>query len=181
VSVFLFSRSPGTDRSERPPMWKSARDHPLSESDLIPGKSRYPSPGRQSAPVFVISHGYGAVLTGSGSQPSFLVATQVVGVDATQVGLIYTAGSLVNTVMLIPMGRLADRRDKKQLMILGMLLSAAALAGLGFTTSYPLLIVLVILINLSFLCLSGGYCPIPFRLTGKARRWEFTAPPRTSV
>ena len=135
------------------PMWKSARDRPLSESDPISSKIQVPfaRPPVNYRP-FVIQCMVTALFLLAVGVNTFLplLATQVVGVDATQVGLIYTAGSLVNTVMLIPMGRLADRRDKKQLMILGMLLSAAALAGLGFTTSYPLLIVLVILTNLSF-------------------------------
>jgi MFS family permease len=73
-----------------------------------------------------------------------LLATQVVGLDATQVGILYTVGGLVSTVLFIPLGRLADRKNKKALIMIGLLLSAAGLAGMAFAREYPLLILLVI-------------------------------------
>ncbi len=77
-----------------------------------------------------------------------LLATQVVGVKATEVGILFTIGGLVTAVSLIPLGRLADRKGKRVLMILGLLVSAASLAGLAFAKSFPWLIISVIIHSL---------------------------------
>jgi predicted MFS family arabinose efflux permease len=79
-----------------------------------------------------------------------LLATEVVGVKATQVGILYFIGGGVSTLLFIPLGRLADRKDKKLLIILGFLLSASGLAGLGIAKEYALLIVMVIICNTGF-------------------------------
>ena len=79
-----------------------------------------------------------------------LLAKDVVGVGATQVGILYTVGGLVSTVLFIPMGRLADHKDKKVLIILGMLFSASSLAGLAFAREYALVMVLIIISNIGF-------------------------------
>jgi MFS family permease len=79
-----------------------------------------------------------------------LLATQVVGVKATQVGILSFIGGGVSTLLFIPLGRLADRKDKKILMIIGLLLSASGLAGLGFAKEYVFLIMMVIVCNIGF-------------------------------
>jgi predicted MFS family arabinose efflux permease len=79
-----------------------------------------------------------------------LVATEVVGVTATEVGILYTITGVVNTVLLIPLGRLADRKDKKLLMVAGIMLSVIALVGIGYAKSYPLLIMFSIISSVSF-------------------------------
>jgi PPP family 3-phenylpropionic acid transporter len=79
-----------------------------------------------------------------------LLATEVVGVKATQVGILTFIGGGTGTLMFIPLGRLADRRDKKALMIAGLLLSASGLAGLAFAREYGLLILMVIVCNTGF-------------------------------
>jgi MFS family permease len=66
-----------------------------------------------------------------------LFATQVVGISATQVGLIFTVGGLIAMVAGIPMGMLADRRGKRTFMILGLLISTAAMVGIALTQSLP--------------------------------------------
>ncbi len=79
-----------------------------------------------------------------------LLATQVVGLNATQVGILYTVGGLVSTVLFIPMGRLADRKNKKVLIMMGLLISASGLAGLAFAQEYTLLMLLVVTCNIGF-------------------------------
>ena len=69
-----------------------------------------------------------------------LLATQVVGVSATKVGIIFTVSGLVTMALSVPMAILADRKGKKQLMIAGLLMSSAAMAGMAFTQSYLWLI-----------------------------------------
>ncbi len=79
-----------------------------------------------------------------------LLATEVVGVDATRVGILYTIGGMVSVVLFIPLGRLADRKNKKTLIILGTLFSALNLAGLAFAKEYWMLIGLQVVGNIGF-------------------------------
>jgi MFS family permease len=79
-----------------------------------------------------------------------LLATQVVGVKATQVGILTFIGGGVGTLLFIPLGRLADRKDKKVLIIIGLLLSALGLTGLAFAKEYVVLIGMVIICNFGF-------------------------------
>lgn len=73
-----------------------------------------------------------------------LLATQVVGVTATEVGILFTIGGVSTMALGIPLGILADRKGKKTFMILGLLVSAAAMAGIAFTESFTWLIMLII-------------------------------------
>jgi len=77
-----------------------------------------------------------------------LLATQVVGISATQVGILFTIGGIVTVVLGIPMGILADRIGKKTCMILGILVSVAALTGIAFVETYLWLIFFVSLRSL---------------------------------
>ncbi len=79
-----------------------------------------------------------------------LLATQVVGVKPTEVGILFAIRGVAVLVLSIPMGILADRKGERVLMVLGLLVSAFAMAGLGFAGSFPLLIVFVILNSLGF-------------------------------
>ncbi|MFC2072030.1 MFS transporter [Chloroflexota bacterium] len=74
-----------------------------------------------------------------------LLATQVVGVGATEVGILFTIGGLTTMVLGVPMGVLADRKGRRAFMILGLIVSAVAMAGIAFAESFPWLIVFVIL------------------------------------
>ena len=66
-----------------------------------------------------------------------LLAAQVVGgVSATEVGILFAGAGFVAMVLGIPMGMLADRAGKKMLMILGLLISGAAMAGMAFVGNY---------------------------------------------
>ncbi len=102
-----------------------------------------------------------------------LVATEVVGVKATQVGILFTISGLVNTVLLIPLGRLADRRDKRTLMVIGILLSAAALVGIAYTKRFPILILFSVINSLSF----AMYTPAAVALLSNTvpAYWQSTA------
>lgn len=77
-----------------------------------------------------------------------LLATQVVGLTATEVGILFTMGGLVSVVLSIPIGMLADRKGKKIFMILGLLVSASGLAGTAFAASFPQLILFSIIKSL---------------------------------
>jgi len=113
-------------------------------------------------------------LLGAGTN-SFLplLATEVVGVTATEVGVLYTVSGVFNTVLLIPLGRLADRFDKKKLMMTGILLSVIALVGTGYARSYPLLMLFTVLGSLSFVI----YTPAAIALLSNTTpaSWQNTA------
>jgi MFS family permease len=66
-----------------------------------------------------------------------LLAVEVAGLPVTQVGIVFTIGAVVNAVMLIPMGRLADRTSKRTMMIAGLLVTAAGQAIVGFSAGFP--------------------------------------------
>ena len=73
-----------------------------------------------------------------------LLATQVVGVSAIEVGVLFTIFGIAVMLMSIPMGMLADRIGKKPLMTLGLVISGIAMAGMAFSPSYAWLIVFVL-------------------------------------
>ena len=77
-----------------------------------------------------------------------LLATQVVGVGPAAVGILFTINGVTTTVLGIPMGMLADRKGKRALMMLGLLVSASAMGGMAFVGSFNWLIVFVILASL---------------------------------
>jgi MFS family permease len=78
-----------------------------------------------------------------------LLATEVVGVGATEVGILFTIIGVIEAILFLPMGRLADRKGKKVLMLIGLLLLGSAFGGLAFINSYSLLILFSILVSLS--------------------------------
>lgn len=53
------------------------------------------------------------------------------GYDSAQVGLIFSAQAVTNVVGRVPIGRLADRYDRRQLVAVGLICLAAALMALG--------------------------------------------------
>jgi len=89
---------------------------------------------------------------GLGASIAFLplLATQVVGVGATEVGILFTIRGLAAVILSIPMGTLADHKGKRLSMTLGLLISAGAMAGMAFVQSFPWLIVLAIFHSLGF-------------------------------
>jgi MFS family permease len=74
-----------------------------------------------------------------------LLAAQVVGgISVTQVGYLFATAGFVSMLLGIPLGMLADRIGKKKIMILGLLFSGAAMAGMPFANSYLWLTLFVI-------------------------------------
>jgi MFS family permease len=69
-----------------------------------------------------------------------LLAVNVAKVDATAVGILFTISGLVNAVLLIPIGRLSDRTNRKGMMVAGLLVTAAGMAGMALAKNYPSLI-----------------------------------------
>jgi MFS family permease len=69
-----------------------------------------------------------------------LLAVEKVGVAETGVGLLFTISSLVSAALTIPLGRLSDIRNKKTMMIIGMLISGAGMAGIAYSGNYGMLI-----------------------------------------
>jgi MFS family permease len=78
-----------------------------------------------------------------------LYATSAVMADATKVGALFGLRGLVQTVLLLPMGRLADKRGKPIFMMAGMVTVALSTAGIAFSTSYTMLAACAVLFSLS--------------------------------
>jgi MFS family permease len=76
-----------------------------------------------------------------------LFSYQVIGLSVTQIGINATVGAVVSAALVIPFGRLADLRDKKTLMGIGLLIFSLSFIGLMFPRSYALLIVFIISYN----------------------------------
>ena len=66
-----------------------------------------------------------------------LLAVAVAKISTTEVGILFTIGALVGAALLIPMGRLSDRTNKKTMMMAGLLVIAAGLAGIALAKNYP--------------------------------------------
>ncbi len=77
-----------------------------------------------------------------------LLATQVIEVGATEVGILFAIAGLTSAAMGIPLGMLADRMGKKTFMTLGLLVSAVAMAGIAFSESFSWIIVFVVVYGL---------------------------------
>jgi len=66
-----------------------------------------------------------------------LLAVEVAKLDAAQVGILFTIGAITNAVMLVPMGRLADRKSKRAMMVVGLLVTACGQAIVGLSHGFP--------------------------------------------
>ena len=74
-----------------------------------------------------------------------LFATDVVGIDISMVGILFTAEGFTNLVLSVPMGMLADHLGEKAMMIIGLVISAGAIAGIVFADSFTWVILFMIL------------------------------------
>jgi MFS family permease len=86
---------------------------------------------------------------GMGSLMTFipLFADEKIGISVELVGVLFTVGGLANLAMSIPMGILADRLGKKNVMTAGMVVSAAAMAGTAFAGNFGMLVLFMVLNN----------------------------------
>jgi len=73
-----------------------------------------------------------------------LLATEVIGVQATEVGILFTIAGLASLFLGIPIGMLADRVGKKTFMFLGLLVSAATMLGISTADSYLWLVIFAV-------------------------------------
>jgi PPP family 3-phenylpropionic acid transporter len=91
-----------------------------------------------------------------GSMVTFLplLATQVIGVDVIMVGVLFTISGLVNVLLAVPMGMLADRFGKRAMMIHGLIVSAGATVGIAFASSFTWLVIFVILNSIGMVMFS---------------------------
>lgn len=123
---------------------------PAEKAQTVPA-----SPGSPSQPTkvtilrFLFAQGTVAILFffGFGALTTFLplLATEVVGLSATRVGIIFTINGLVTMGLSIPMAMLADRKGKKVMLISGLVLSSLAMTGLAFADSFLWLIGSIVL------------------------------------
>jgi MFS family permease len=116
---------------------------------LSPPSSASPLPKASYSRPFIIQCVVAALAFLGSGVISFLplLATQVVGVQATEVGILFTIGNLSGAALLIPLGRLADRRGKRVLMIIGLVVSAIGLAGYASAHNFAWLIGYIIINN----------------------------------
>ncbi|HEX9976590.1 MAG TPA: MFS transporter [Dehalococcoidales bacterium] len=105
------------------------------------GQSPSPKLSNSYRPFIVQSMVAALVFLGMGVT-SFLplLATQVAGVQATEVGILFTIGGLFTAALLIPLGQLADRKGKRVLMIIGLVVSAIGYAGYASAHNFAWLI-----------------------------------------
>jgi MFS family permease len=88
-----------------------------------------------AAATFVNQIGKGLFISGSA-----LFFTRSVGLPIAQVGFALGAAALIGLTAGIPVGRLADRRNPRQVFRIAVIVQALAVAGLVFVRSLPSLI-----------------------------------------
>jgi len=71
-----------------------------------------------------------------------LLGTQIIGVSATDIGIVFTVNGLATMAFSIPLGMAADRIGKRVLMVLGLLVCAGTMVGLAFAGTFSWLIIL---------------------------------------
>ncbi|MGE0821481.1 MAG: MFS transporter [Candidatus Binatia bacterium] len=79
-----------------------------------------------------------------------LLATHMLPLNTTQVGLLVSVNVIVSTLLQAPSGRLADRMNKAHLIGLGGLLSAIALLGFPWASGFWQLFFLNILVGAAY-------------------------------
>lgn len=136
---------------------------PASAHDQKPDASRTPAPTRgaadplarrrQRTPVliaylaaFILSFTWSGFL--STALP--LYGGEVVGIPTSTLGMVFTAGLLVDLVLLLPVGWLSDRVDYRLVLTPAMVLMAATLAWFPHARSLESLLLVSIFIHTSF-------------------------------
>jgi MFS family permease len=102
-----------------------------------------------------------------------LLAVQRTKVDVSDVGILLTVSALISAGMTIPMGRLSDRKNKKIMMITGLLIMAASMAGVGLAPNYGVLVTAVIVLGIG----NAVFSPAAVTLVSDTvpRHWQNTA------
>jgi MFS family permease len=65
-----------------------------------------------------------------------LLAADVAKIKETEIGLLFTISYLVGAALIIPLGRMSDRRNKKTMIIIGLIVTAAGIAWIAMAGSY---------------------------------------------
>ena len=102
-----------------------------------------------------------------------LLAVQKIKVDVTDVGVLLTVSALIGAGLTIPFGRLSDRKNKKILMITGLLIMAAGTVGVGLASNYGILITAVIVLSIGNACFSPS--AVSLLSDTVPRHWQNTA------
>ena len=133
-----------------PPPGKPAREGP---SVRMPPAADPPARLQRTRPIliaylaaFVLSFTWSGFL--STALPLF--GGEVVGVPTSTLGMVFSAGLLVDLVLLLPVGWLSDRLDHRAVLTPAMLLMAGALTWLPAARSLEALLLLSIFIHTSF-------------------------------
>jgi len=79
-----------------------------------------------------------------------LLSTQVIGTDATGAGTLLSIQGFVTLLVVIPLGKLADRKGKRLFMTIGLLGTATAFLGMAYASNYSMLVLFTILFSSSF-------------------------------
>jgi len=77
-----------------------------------------------------------------------LFITQVAGLSIASVGILFTVRGIIPIVLGVPMGMLADRKGKKLLMILALLISAISMLGISFSNNFLYFLIFVFLFSI---------------------------------
>jgi PPP family 3-phenylpropionic acid transporter len=126
------------------------RQSPAAPHELI---EKFSSKGKADGyrPIAILCAVAALLHLGLGISFAFLplMATQVVGVTAAEVGILFTFFGLSAT-LAIPIAILADRWSKKPFMIFGLLASASGLTGIAIATNFPWLVAFAIVLGLGY-------------------------------
>jgi FSR family fosmidomycin resistance protein-like MFS transporter len=110
------------------------------------------------------SHFYTLVLP-----PLFPLLKVEFGVSYTSLGLLVSAGSLASGLALLPVGFLVDRYGPVMLLVAGLAIAAAATLLMGFSSTYGMLLALVVLGGIG----NSVFHPADYTLLSAAVRYEW--------
>lgn len=77
-----------------------------------------------------------------------LLATQVIGVKASEVGILFGVAGAITVVLAIPIGTLADHNGRRRIMILGLLVAASGLSGISFVGTFLWLVAFFVIFEI---------------------------------
>lgn len=102
-----------------------------------------------------------------------LFGTDFVGIPTALVGTLFGVRGIVNTIVTIPIGRLADKYSRWMFMLIGLVITTIGMVSIAFAGNYAMLIVSSLLLAVG----SGFYFPSATALLSQSVpvRWMGTA------